>query len=67
MSVGVAAVNIAIGCGDIRSLSNCLLNSDLGLHSVIPECTPQYLNTIVKFQSQKASAGSQYIPLYFFT
>lgn len=58
VSVGVAAINMAVDNGNAKELGACLLNTDVALHSVTPECTNTYLTKLTKYKDKKRKAGS---------
>ena len=60
VSVGIAAINIAIETGDVNNLLNCLSNNDVFLHSVTPECAHIYMNVLAEVKENKAKQGTVY-------
>ncbi|XP_013411467.1 ras GTPase-activating-like protein IQGAP1 [Lingula anatina] len=57
MSVGVAAINIAIEDGDPKNLMNTLNNPDVTLHSLTAECDEGYLSKMQEAKNNKAGSG----------
>ena len=58
VSVGVAAINLAIDTGDTDNLPMCLANPDVNLQGVTPECTRTYYTKLAKFKERKATSGT---------
>ncbi len=57
VSVGVAAINIAIETGDVDNLLKCLQNPDVFLHSVTPECAVMYMERLTEAKDTKTAQG----------
>ena len=57
VSVGVAAINLAVETGDTDNLPMCLANPDANLQGVMPECTQTYYTKLAKFKERKASSS----------
>ena len=57
VSVGVAAINIAIETGDVENLLKCLQNPDVFLHSVTPECSVMYMERLTEAKDTKTAQG----------
>ena len=57
VSVGVAAINIAIETHDLDNLLNCLVSRDVSLHSVTKQCIQTYMDNLVQAREKKMQTG----------
>ncbi|XP_048258787.1 ras GTPase-activating-like protein IQGAP1 isoform X2 [Haliotis rufescens] len=57
ISLGVKNINEAIRAEDVAHLQSGLTNSEVGLHSVTPDCTPTYMGSLKTLQTEKTEAG----------
>ena len=62
VSVGVAAVNLAIDTESDSSLLQCLQNPDVGLHSVTPDCSATYQIRLRDYKQRKLHAATDKKP-----
>ena len=58
MSKAVAAANSAIESEDDMNLLNCLLDPNMLLHSVTPQCAEKYLCSLKQYKREKALTGN---------
>ena len=58
VSVGVAAINVALNSGEIDKLHDSLLNPDVKLVGVVPEYMSTYYSKLISIQTFQVSASA---------